>query len=85
VLRFSRISAASFDVSPLKDSMEACSMSGCFKPTFKRRLRKFVRTCRHKGRLGFFERGRVRDAEAILQDTGCRVKVVVMAGVSGHG
>lgn len=28
--RFSWMRAASFEVSPLKDSMEACSMAGCF-------------------------------------------------------
>jgi hypothetical protein len=36
------------------------------KLTFKRRLRKFVRTCRNQGCLSLFERVRIRDAEAIL-------------------
>src|SRR5208337_2119274 len=39
---------------------------GEIEPAFKRRLRKFVRTCRNKGRFGLFERGRARDAEAIF-------------------
>ena len=58
---------------------------GEVKPAFKRRLRKLVRTCRHQGRHAFFRGGRVRDPEAILQDTGRQVKVMVMAGASGHG
>ena len=39
---------------------------GEVKSALKRRLRKFIGSCRNKGRLGSFERGGVRDAEAIL-------------------
>jgi hypothetical protein len=53
-------------------------------PAFKGRPRKFVRSCRDEGRFGLFKRGRGGDTEAIIQDAGCRVKVMVMAGISGH-
>ena len=39
---------------------------GEVEPASKGRLRKFVRTCRNKGRLCLFEDGRVRDAEEIF-------------------
>jgi len=57
---------------------------GEVEPALEGILRKFSGTGRHKVGFGLFEYGRVGDPETIFQDTGGRVKVIVMAGLSGH-
>ena len=58
--------------------------TGEVEPAFERRLRKLSGSGRSQISFGCFKRCRVGNAEAILQDTGRRIEIVVMAGISRH-
>jgi len=55
------------------------------KAPFRWLFGKFPGPLRRKIRFGCFKECLVGDAQTIFQDTGCRVNVVVIAGVFGHG